>query len=149
RSFIFTKQIDIAYIVKKLTRLDPKRLNLKDISGFLAEHMHFEYVGFLTNGKYYVQDEYKIPVDKIAEIPELKKPEKGIWQNLNGLNKHLPEEYEVSRVAIITDTNGEMIGQRVFGRPTSKAALDKRDLTDIEMIVSLMGTMIENGGRKS
>ena len=149
RSFIFTKQIDIAYIVKKLTRLDPKRLNLKDISGFLAEHMHFEYVGFLTNGKYYVQDEYKIPVDKIAEIPELKKPEKGIWQDLNGLNKHLPEEYEVSRVAIITDTNGEVIGQMVFGRPTSKATLDKRDLTDIEMVVSLMGTIIENGGRKS
>lgn len=149
RAFIFTRQIDIAYIVKKLTRLDRRRLNLKDVSGFLAEHMHFEYVGFLVNGKYYVQDEYKIPVDKIAEIPELKKPEKGIWQNLNGLNKHLPEEYEVSRVAIITDTNGEMIGQMVFGRPTSKATLDKRDLTDIEMIVSLMGTMIENGGRKS
>jgi hypothetical protein len=149
RAFIFTRQIDIAYIVKKLTRLNRRKLDLKDVSGFLAEHMHFEYVGFLVNGKYYVQDEYKIPVDKIAEIPELKKPEKGIWQSLNGLNKNLPVDYEVSRVAIVTDTNGEMIGQMVFGKPTSKPTLDKRDLADIEMVVSLMGTMIENGSRKS
>lgn len=149
RSFIFTKQIDIAYIVKKLTRLDRRKLNLKDVSGFLAEHMHFEYIGFLINEKYYIQDEYKIPVYKLAEIPNLKKPEKGIWQALNGINKNLPEEYEISRVAVITNTNGDIIGQMVFGKPTSKPTLDKRDLTDIEMVVSLMGTMIENGGRKS
>lgn len=149
KAFIFTRQIDIAYIVKKLTKLDRRKLNLKDVSGFLAEHMHFEYVGFLVNGKYYVQDEYKLPVDKIAEIPELKMPEKGIWQNLNGLNKDLPEEYEVSRVAVVTNTNGEIIGQMVFGRPTSKPTLDRQDVADTEMIVSLIGTMIENGGRKS
>ena len=149
RSFIFTKQIDIAYIVKKLTKLDRRKLNLKDISGFLAEHMHFEYVGFLVNGKYYVQDEYKLPVEKIAEIPKLAMPEKGVWQGLNGINKDMPEECEVSRIAVITDTNGDIIGQMVFGRPTSKQTLDKKDLTDMEMIISLMGTMIENGGRKS
>ena len=149
RSFIFTKQIDIAYIVKKLTKLDRRKLNLKDISGFLAEHMHFEYVGFLVNGKYFVQDEYKLPVEKIAEIPRLKMPEKGAWQDLNGINKGMPEECEVSKIAVVTDTNGEIIGQMVFGRPTSKQTLDKKDLTDMEMIISLMGTMIENGGRKS
>ena len=149
KAFILTRQIDIAYIVKKLTRLEQRRLNLKEISGFLAEHMHFEYVGFLVNGKYYVQDEYKIPVDKIAAIPEFKIPDKGIWQNINSINKHLQSEYEISRVAVITNTNGEMIGQMIFGKPTSKPTLDKRDITDIEMIVSLIGTMIENDSSRS
>ncbi len=149
KALILTRQIDIAYIVKKLTRLEQHKLNLKDLSGFLAEHMHFEYVGFLVNGKYYTQDEYKMPVDKTAEIPKLKKPEKGIWQNARSINKHLPEEYEISQIAVITDTNGKIIGQIIFGKPTSKVALDKRDLIDIEMVVSLIGTMIENDGRKS
>ena len=149
KSFILTKQIDIAYIVKKLTKLDGRHLNYKDISGFLSEHMHFEYVGFLINGKYYVQDEYKVSIDKLAELPKLPRPEKGIWQNLNGFNKQLAEDCEMSRVAIITNTSGEIIGQIIFGKPTNKTTLDKRDLTDIEMIVNLIGTIMENGGRKS
>ena len=111
--------------------------------------MHFEYVGFLINGKYYVQDEYKVSIDKLAELPKLPRPEKGIWQNLNGFNKQLAEDCEMSRVAIITNTSGEIIGQIIFGKPTNKTTLDKRDLTDIEMIVNLIGTIMENGGRKS
>lgn len=147
KSFILTKQINIAYIVKKLTKLDDHRLNLKDISGFLAEHAHFEYIGFLINGKYYVQDEYKMPAEELAAIPKLAKPEKGIWQKLSESEKHPKEGYDISRVAAITNTNGDIIGQMVFGKPTSKPNLDRRDLADIEIIVNLIGTMIENDGR--
>ena len=148
KSFILTKQIDVAYIVKKLTALNQKKLNLKEVSGFLAEYMHFEYVGFLVKGKYYIdEDEYKLPVEQLSEISHLKRPERGIWQNMAGVDKNVMNEYKVSRIAILTDTNGDEIGQMVFGRPTTKSTLDERDLVSTEMVASLMGTMIENGGR--
>ncbi len=150
KSFILTKQIDIAYIVKKLTTLNQKKINLKEVAGFLAEYMHFEYVGFLINGRYYVDDdEYKIPVDKLAKMTKMKRPARGIWQNTSEIEAEVAQEYNITRVAMITNTNGEEIGQVVFGKPISKATLDRKDLADVEMIVSLIGAMIENGGRKS
>lgn len=149
KSLIMTKQIDMAYIVKKLSRVDWRRANYKEMAGFLAEHMHFEYVGFLINGKYYAGDDYKIPVDKLVEVPKLKRPAKGIWQNVSGLDKNLIKEYGVHRVAMLLDTNGEMVGQVILGRPVSKANLDKQDQAETEMLLSLIGTMMENGSRRS
>ena len=147
KSLIMTKQIDIAYIVKKLSRLDWKKLNYREVSEFLAEHMHFEYVGFLVNGKYYVGDDYKIPVDKLAEVPGLAHPGKGIWQNVGRLDKNLVKDYDVYRVAMLLDTNGEMVGQVILGKPTTKASLDLQDQAEVEMIFSLIGTMMESGGK--
>lgn len=148
KSLIMTKQIDIAYIVKKLSRQDWKRANYKEIAGFLAEHMHFEYVGFLVNGKYYAEDDYKIPVDKLAEVPELKRPEKGIWQSVSGLDKNLVKDYDVYRVAMLMGANGDMVGQVVLGKPTAKANLDQQDEAEVVMILSLIGTMMESGSGK-
>ena len=149
KSLIMTKQIDMAYIVKKLSRVDQKHMNLKDISGFLAEHMHFTYVGFLINGKYYVDDDYKITADKLAEVPGLPRPERGVWQNTARLGKGMMNENGIYKVAMLVDTNGEMIGQAILGKPTTKASLDRQDQAEVEMILSLMGTMLENGGRRS
>ena len=149
KSLIMTKQIDIAYIVKKLSRLDRRRMNLKEVSGFLAEHMHFHYVGFLINGKYYVDDDYKIPADKLVEIPKLAWPAKGLWQNVSALDKDLVRDYGVYQIGVLADTNGEMIGQVILGKPTTKGTLDRQDQAEVEMILSLIGTMMENGGRRS
>ena len=142
-----TKQIDIAYIVKKLTALNQKKLNLKEVSGFLAEYMHFEYTGFLINGKYYTEDERKIPAEQLTKLSQLKRPERGVWQSVSSTNEDMMNEYGISRVAILTNTNGVEIGQMIFGKPTSKTNLDRKDLAEVEMIITLMGTMIENGGR--
>ena len=149
KSLIMTKQIDIAYVVKKLSRLDWKKTNYKEISGFLAEHMHFTYVGFLVNGRYYSDDDYKIPVDKLAEVPKLPYPDKGIWQNMNQLDKNVVKEYGIYRVAMLLDTQGEMIGQVLLGKPTTKTNLDREDQAEVEIILSLIGTMAENGSRRS
>lgn len=149
KSLIMTKQIDIAYIVKKLSRLNQRRINLKEISGFLAEHMHFTYVGFMVNGKYYVMDEHKIAIDKLICLPDLVRPDKGIWQDVEKLDSSVVRENGISRIAVMTNANGDMIGQVVFGKPTTKSTLDRKDLVDVEMVVNMMGTMIENGSRKS
>ena len=149
KSLIMTKQIDLPYVVKKLSVIDRKKPNLKEISGFLSEHMHFSYVAFLVKDKLYVADDCKISTELLNKISKLPTPSHGVWQNITSLNIDLLKEADVSRVAVLTSAGGEVIGQMIFGRPASKSALDHKDLVEIAMIVSLMGTIIEDGSRKS
>ena len=149
KSLIMTKQIDLPYVVKKLSIIDRKKPNLKEISGFLSEHMHFSYVGFFVKDKLYVADECKIPTELLTKIHKLPAPTHGVWQNITGIDVNLLKEADISRVAVITSASGEVLGQMIFGRPASKSALDHKDLVEIAMIISLIGTIIEDGGRKS
>ena len=149
KSLIMTKQIDVAYIVKKLTSLDSKKPNLKEISGFLSEHMHFSYVAFLVEGKLSVADDCKMPAELLAKISKLPTPTHGAWQELGSLTPEVLKSSEISRIAVLTGANGEALGQMIFGRPVSKSNLDHKDLVEISMIISLMGTIIEDGSRKS
>lgn len=149
KSLIMTKQIDLPYIVKKLSALDRKKPDLKEVSGFLAEHMHFSYIGFLIKGKLYVADECKIPAELLTKMSKLPAPAHGAWQDITKINIADLKESDVSRVAVLTGPNGEIVGQMIFGRPASKSALDHKDLVEIAMIASLMGTIIEDGSRKS
>ena len=149
KSLIMTKQINLPYIVKKLSIIDRRKPNLKELSGFLSEHMHFSYIAFFVNDKLYVADECKIPNELLVKISKLPAPSRGVWQDLTKLDVEGLKESGVSRVAILTSANGEMMGQMIFGHPVSKTALDHKDLVEIAMITSLIGTIIENGSRKS
>lgn len=149
KSWILTKQIDIAYIVKKITALNRRKLDLKEVSGFLAEHMHFAQVGFLVNGRFYGSDDFRVSSDELSAISKLKKPEKGVWQDVKGLPAGDGKESAISRIGVMTNAKGEVLGQLILGAPLSKATLDRKDLTEVEMIVNLMAVVIENGGRKS
>lgn len=149
RSLIMTKQIDVVYIIKKLTNVRGRNVNLKDISGFLAEHMHLAYVGILVGDKMYIDDEHRFAPSEVKQIAALGKPEFGVWQDLTHVSTELINNLDITRVAGLTDPNGKVVGQIVLGRPTSKSTLDHNDLAEIEMVISLMRAMIGNGGRKS
>lgn len=149
KSLILTKHIDIAYITKKITVAGRRKVDLKDMSGFLAEHMHFSYVGFLVNGKLYGSEDYRVPAEDLVAIKKLKRPERGVWQDIDGISKETMRELEISRIGIITDGAGDEIGQVILGKPASKTLLDKKDLMEVEMIMSLMAIAVGNGSRKS
>lgn len=147
KSLIMTKQINLPFIVKKLSRENPKKMNLKEVSGFLAEHLHFSYVGIIINGKFYVAGDCKISNDLLSTITQLPAPMRGAWQDTSKLGVTNLKEADISRVALMTGANGKVVGQMVFGRPISKSILEHKDLVEITMIVSLMGTLVENGSR--
>jgi hypothetical protein len=123
KSWILTKQIDIAYIVKKITALNRRKLDLKEVSGFLAEHMHFTHVGFLVNGRFYGSDDFRLPSEELATIEKLKIPEKGVWQDVKGLPQGDDKGTEISRIGVMTNAKGETIGQIILGAPVSKMTL--------------------------
>ena len=147
KSWIMTKQMNIAYIVKKITALNRKQIDLKEMAGFLAEHMHFSYVGFLVNGKFYGSDDFRMSATEIEDIAKLKMPGRGVWQDIS--QAQVARELEISRIGVLTNAKGEIIGQMVFGKPVAKVSLDRQDFTEVEMIVNLMAVVIENGGRRS
>lgn len=148
RSLITMKQIDIAYIVKRITSLNRKRkLDYKEIAGFLAEHMHFDRVGFLVNGKFYGSADFEIAPDELVGIEKLRKPEHGVWQSMTDMKG--VRRLEISRIGVLTNSNGDAIGQVIFGKPVAKTRLDRKDLTEIEMVLNLMAVVVENGGRIS
>ena len=149
KSLIMTKQIDLAYIVKKLSVISRKKIDYKEISGFLSEHAHFSYVAFFVKDKLYAADDCKISTELLTKISKLPAPTHGVWQNITHLDVGQLKDSEISRVAVMTSASGEVLGQMIFGKPVSKSALDHKDLVEIAMIVSLMGTMIEDGSRKS
>ena len=149
KSLIMTRQIDLPYIVKKLSAIDPKKPNLKDISGFLSEHMHFSYIAFIVKDKMYVADDCKISPEIVTEISKIPAPAHGGWLNINGLGKEVLRESDISRVAILTGANGQVVGRIIFGKPVSKNGLERKDLAEVQMITSLMGIIIEDGGRSS
>ena len=149
KSLIMTKRIDIAYITKKITAAGHRKVDLKDMSGFLAEHMHFSYVGFLVNGKLYGSEEHRVAAEDLVAIRGLPRPARGVWQDISHVNKETVRELEISRIGIITNGAGDVIGQVILGKPASKSLLDKDDLMEIEMIMSLMAIVVGNGSRKS
>lgn len=147
KSWIMTKQINIAYIVKKITALNRKQIDLKEMAGFLAEHMHFNDVGFLVNGRFYGSDDFRMTATSLEEIEKLKKPEHGIWQDVPSTQD--VREAEISRIGVLTNAKGDVIGQMIIGKPVSRTTLSREDLTEIEMITNLMAVVIENGSRRS
>lgn len=149
KSMMMTRQIDIAYIVKKLSTVDPKKSNFKEISSFLAEHTHFSYVGFIVKDKLYVADECNIPQDVVNRIVKLPVPVHGAWQDVSRLGENVLKDFEISRVGVMVGANGDVAGQMVFGKPVSRANLEHKELVELAIIVSLMGTLIEDGRRKS
>lgn len=147
KALISTRQINIAYIVKKIAAFNRRKVDFREISGFLAEYMHFSFVGFLINGKFYGSDDLKLGSEEINSIMMLKHPERGMWQDVSQLKTE--EDLEIFRVGLLTDTNGEAVGQVVLGKPFSKSKLDKKDLAEVEMIFNLITVMVENGSRNA
>lgn len=147
KSWIMTKQINIAYIVKKITMLNRKQIDLKEMADFLAEHMHFSFVGFIVNGKTFCSDDFRMSAEEVEDISSLKIPDKGLWQDKSKLKN--TNNSEIARIGVLTNAKGGIIGQMVFGKPISKTNLDRKDLTEVEMIVNLMAVVVENGSRRS
>ncbi len=141
KSFIATKEIDVGYVTKKLNKITKRTLDLKELSGFLADHLHFDYVGFLINGRLYGSDALDISSDDLVAISKLEEPKRGIWQNTKPVNK-ICEKSSIRNVAELYNANGEAFGQIIVGHPTSKKVIGNKDMIEIEMVVNLAASII-------
>ncbi|MBQ9029309.1 hypothetical protein IJ114_00880 [Candidatus Saccharibacteria bacterium] len=141
RSLVYTKQIDLPYMTKKLTSMVGQKANPVDLAGFLSSYLHFGYVGFLIGDRLYGSSALDITSDEIREIKKLGPAERNVWQTLPKTTASFCDRLDIRAIGELQDDNGKTIGQIVLGRPQGKKNLDRKDLRELGIIVYLVSAI--------
>lgn len=145
RSMIMVGQVDIAYVVKKLNKLATRNVDLRELAGFLADHLHFAYIGFIINGKLYGSKSLAMSADEILQITHMKSTARGeVWQEPNKSVQKVLDELDLKAVAELRNAKGKAFGQIIVGKPLGKSSFERRDLIQLEMIINLVATVIDS-----
>ena len=107
RSLIYTQEINIAYVVKKLDQLEAGRVNLNELSGFLADHLHFQDVGLFVNGKMYGTKTLGISAEELGELMKMGTEADGTWLKTNAQTREMYERMGLSGVAELRSEKGK------------------------------------------
>ena len=143
RSLISVGQVDIAYVVKKLNHFATQKIDLNELANFLADHLHFEYVGLVVNGRLYGSKMLAISASDLAIVSTLDAGDKGIWRKMTGDTKVILKNLGVTAVAELHDSEGRMFGQMLLGAPIGKRVTEKQDLLQLEMIINIVALTID------
>lgn len=144
RSLISVGQVDLAYVIKKLNRIATKNVDLRDLAAFLADHLHFAYIGFIVNGRLYGSKALAMSADEISQITKLRQTTNGVWQEPNKNVQKVLDELDLKAVAELRNAKGKAFGQLIVGKPLGKSSFERRDLIQLEMIINLVATVIDS-----
>lgn len=143
-SLISVGQVDIAYVIKKLNHLATRNVDLRDLAGFLADHLHFAYIGFVINGRLYGSKSLAMSSQELSSITHLRQTTNGVWQVPNKTVQKTFDELGLYAVAELRNAKGKTFGQLLVGKPLGKACFERRDLLQLEMIINLVATVIDS-----
>lgn len=144
-SLIQVGQVDIAYVIKKLNHLATRNVDLRDLASFLADHLHFAYIGFIINGRLYGSKPLTMSPSELSTIAHLKpSTSQELWQKPNKTVQKTFDELSLKAVAELRNAKGKPFGQIVVGKPLGKATFERRDLIQLEMIINLVATVIDS-----
>ena len=145
RSMVMVGQVDIAYVIKKLNKLATKNIDLRDLAAFLADHLHFAYIGFVVNGRLYGSKALAVSADELVKITKLKDaPGNGVWQEPTKEVQKILDELNLKAVAELKNAKGKAFGQLIVGKPNGKTSFERRDLVQLEMIINLVAAVIDS-----
>lgn len=144
-SLASTDEVDVSYIVKKLTKLVGYDVNLTELATFLCDHLHFQYIGFVMDGEVYGSHDLKVPSDIVAKIAKMKKSNGGIWLEPDEDLAKALKKLDISAVAELRDGKGKVVGQVLFGRSSGHFALDNRDLVPVEIVMQVVPVVTHPG----
>lgn len=144
RSTISVGQVDLAYVIKKLNNLATKNVDLRDLAGFLADHLHFAYIGFIINGRVYGSKSLAISPAELSSISHLRSAGYEIWQRPNKTVQKTFDELGLYAVAELRNAKGKAFGQLIVGKPLGKTSFERRDLLQLETIINLVATVIDS-----
>lgn len=145
RSLIMVGQVDIAYVIKKLNKIASKNIDLRDLASFLANHLHFSYIGFIVNGRLYGSKPLSVSAEELAQITKMKHAgANSVWQEPNATTKKTLHDLGLQAVAELRNAKGKPFGQLVVGKPLGKTVFERRDLVQLEMIINLVATVIDS-----
>lgn len=145
RAMIMVGQVDIAYVIKKLNRVATKNVDLRELAAFLADHLHFTYLGFVINGRLYGSKTLAVSADELEAISHLRAAARSdVWQEPNKTVQKILDELDLKAVAELRNAKGKPFGQLLVGKPIGKSSFERRDLIQLEMIINLVATVIDS-----
>lgn len=145
KSMIMVGQVDIAYVIKKLNKLASRNVDLRDLASFLADHLHFAYIGFIINDRLYGSKPLALSADEIKQISHMRSAVgNDVWQQPSKPVQKILDETDLKAVAELRNAKGKAFGQLVVGKPTGKSSFERRDLIQLEMIINLVATVIDS-----
>lgn len=144
RSMIMVGQVDIGYVIKKLNNLATRNIDLRDLASFLADHLHFAYIGFIINGRVYGSKSLAISPAELSSIAHLKSTSYEIWRRPNKTVQKTFDELGLYAVAELRNAKGKPFGQLIVGKPLGKSSFERRDLLQLETIINLVATVIDS-----
>lgn len=144
RSMISVGQVDMAYVIKKLNRLASRNIDLRELAGFLADHLHFDYIGFIINGRLYGSKSLSLTSAELSQITHLKQTAHGVWQEPNKTVQKTFDALGLKAAAELRNAKGKTFGQLIVGKPLGKTSFERRDLIQLEMIINLVATVIDS-----
>ena len=148
QSMIMINQINIGYISRKLNKLIGEKVDAKELAGFLADHLHYDYIGFLINGKLYGSGNIGISSKLLEKAADLGAPETGIWQEVDEKTKDELEQNGVEAIAALFDDKGRQFGQVIFGkRSFGVESLSRKEEAQIEFAVNLTALVLNPKSR--
>jgi len=145
RSLISVGQVDIAYVIKKLNKIATKNVDIRELAGFLADHLHFAYIGFVVNGRLYSSKPLAVSAEELAQISKMKAASgNSVWQEPNKTTQKILDDLGLKAVAELRSAKGKAFGQLIVGKPLGKSSFERRDLVQLEMIINLVATVIDS-----
>jgi len=144
RSLASVNDIDMVYLVKKLELISKSYINYHELADFLAEHLHFQYIGLIIDGHLYGSKLTKISTTEIAKITKMKPADKGIWLTLTDDVKETLKSTNVEAVAELRSANGEVVGKIILGRTLGNINFKSRNQNAIETALTLTAAAINS-----
>lgn len=137
KSLMTVSKIDLPYIIKKLNQMAAADVDLEELAGFVADNLHFQYIGFAIKDKVYGSSMKEISKSEISEIAVMDE----------GENKEMFERLELTAMKDLRNAKGRSFGKMLVGKPLGKTKFSKKDLTQIDTIVNLVASVIDSEER--
>ncbi|MBQ3325592.1 hypothetical protein IJG79_00355 [Candidatus Saccharibacteria bacterium] len=144
RSLASIHDIDLVYLVKKLDLLSKEYINYHELAGFLADHLHFQYVGLLIDDKLYGSQNSKLTTAELNKIANIKIKNNEIWATLTEETEDVLKKHGIEAVATLRNAHGQPIGKILIGRPLGNVSFANRDIRSLETAFILIAHTIES-----
>ena len=147
RSLIYSQDINMTYVTKKLNLMATRNVKLTDLALFLADNLRFKYIGLIVDGKVYGSSKKTFQKEELDEISMLDTDGKDIWQKPSGHAKDTFSKNSIVAVAELKNAKGRPFGQILVGEPIGKEAFEKHDLAQLEIVINLVASIIDSEKR--
>ena len=108
---------------------------------FLAEHLHYPYIGIIVDGKLYGSKAVKLGAGEVKNL-EKARARRGVWVELGGELEKAAKTAGIEGVAELRNSNSETVGKILFGRPLGGINFNSRDLSEVETALTLVAVAI-------